>query len=74
MVAGPDGNLWFTDVGGHKIGRITPSGIISTFLWFDPAAEPIGIAVGPAGNLWFSDGGAFYIGRMVTWLAILGAG
>jgi virginiamycin B lyase len=24
IVAGPDGNLWFTEGGGNKIGRITP--------------------------------------------------
>jgi hypothetical protein len=24
IVAGPDGNLWFTEAGSHKIGRITP--------------------------------------------------
>jgi streptogramin lyase len=25
ITAGPDGNLWFTEFGGFKIGRITPS-------------------------------------------------
>jgi streptogramin lyase len=25
MVVGPDGNLWFTEFCGNKIGRITPS-------------------------------------------------
>ena len=24
ITAGPDGNLWFTENGGNKIGRITP--------------------------------------------------
>ena len=24
ITAGPDGNLWFTEAGGGKIGRITP--------------------------------------------------
>ena len=26
ITAGPDGNLWFTEAGGNRIGRITPAG------------------------------------------------
>ena len=28
ITAGPDGNLWFTEQAGNKIGRITPTGIV----------------------------------------------
>ena len=36
ITARPDGNLWFTEYEGNKIGRITTSGIITEF--------PVGIA------------------------------
>ncbi len=51
IAAGPDGNLWFTEVG--KIGRITKDGVLSEF--------PVGgvdsgvwITSGPDGNMWFT--------------------
>jgi virginiamycin B lyase len=52
IVAGPDGNLWFTELHGNKIGRITTSGVITEF----PVTTsfPDGITVGPDGNLWFA--------------------
>ena len=28
IAAGPDGNIWFTEQLGKKIGRITPAGVI----------------------------------------------
>ena len=31
IVAGPDGNLWFTESDVHRIGRITPAGVITSF-------------------------------------------
>src|SRR6266581_2989335 len=31
IAAGPDGNLWFTEGGGNKIGRITTAGAITEF-------------------------------------------
>src|SRR5512135_2025924 len=31
ITTGPDGNLWFTEFGSDKIGRITPSGAVSEF-------------------------------------------
>lgn len=32
ITSGPDGNLWFTEMFGHQIGRITPDGLITEFL------------------------------------------
>ena len=37
ITAGPDGNLWFTEDFGNKIGRITPAGVITEF----PIPTPI---------------------------------
>lgn len=53
IVAGPDGNMWFTEPKGDKIGRITPAGTITEFPLPEPDAGPYSIAVGPDGNLWF---------------------
>jgi streptogramin lyase len=63
MVAGADGNMWFTESTG-KIVRMSPSGLVTGE--FTPpsgaAGQPIksspaGIAVGPDGNIWFTDTG-----------------
>ena len=37
--SGPDGNLWFTEYGGNKIGRITTAGVITEFA-IPTAVEP----------------------------------
>ncbi len=54
IVAGPDGNIWFTETGG-RIGRITQAGSLTEFL-LDVGVGAI--TAGPDGNLWFtaSDG------------------
>ena len=59
IVAGPDGDLWFTDSGATPaIGRVTPQGVITEFSkGLDPLAQPAAIASGPDGNLWFTDVG-----------------
>ena len=31
IVAGPDGAMWFTDLGDNQIGRIGPAGTISNY-------------------------------------------
>ena len=31
ITAGPDGNMWFTEAVGNKVGRISPSGAITEF-------------------------------------------
>lgn len=56
IAEGPDGNLWFTDIGHTPaIGRITPTGEITEFsTGLDASAFPILIAAGPDGNLWFT--------------------
>jgi hypothetical protein len=67
ITQGPDGNLWFTENGGagSAIGRITPSGEVSSFalpeILHDPRQEYEGnypglITAGPDGRLWFTNG------------------
>jgi streptogramin lyase len=62
IVAGPDGNLWFTDFGANKIGRITPTGSVSEYSIPTPSSGPQGITLGPDGNLWFTEYTASKIG------------
>jgi|ERR1035441_6256360 streptogramin lyase len=54
IAPGPDGNLWFTNpqlasVGIFAVGKITPSGIVTTYTTGD---SPFAITAGPDGNLW----------------------
>ena len=53
---GPDGNLWFTETNANKVGRITPSGVVTEF---GPSSGigMFGICLGPDGNLWFTKAG-----------------
>ena len=53
ITAGPDGNLWFAESYGDKIGRITPDGSITEFTTPTPASGPKDITVGPDKNFWF---------------------
>ena len=55
--AGGDGNVWFVD--GHKIGKITPKGVITEFDQFAPGGGAVAdlgnaqLTAGPDGNVWF---------------------
>jgi virginiamycin B lyase len=62
IATGPDGNLWFTEVGGNRIGRITPDGNITEFS--SSISGPNAIAAGSDGALWFT--GADGLGRITT--------
>jgi virginiamycin B lyase len=63
MTVGPDGNLWFVEVLGDKIGRITPEGLITEFQVPTPASEPHDINAGPDRNLWFVETAGNNVGR-----------
>jgi streptogramin lyase len=65
IAAGPDGNLWFTEFGGNRIGRITPAGVVTEFsAGITSGSSPAGIAAGPDGNLWFTEFSGNRIGRI----------
>ncbi len=55
ITAGPDGNIWFSEQLGKKIGRITPSGVITEFPITGSLVSPEEMTAGPDGNVWFSD-------------------
>ena len=67
ITLGPDGNIWFTEVGisgsGSGIGRITSGGTITEFTG---PGSPGGITAGPDGALWFTEIAGDKIGRMTT--------
>ncbi|HET7814024.1 MAG TPA: hypothetical protein VFL13_06595 [Candidatus Baltobacteraceae bacterium] len=70
MVAGPDGNLWFTNYDMNTIGRLTPSGTVTQYTLPTPGSQPNGITVGGDGALWFTEAispnGELKIGRITT--------
>jgi streptogramin lyase len=63
---GPDGTLWFTDLGTNMIGRITTTGAVTEFPVPTPMAGLFGIKKGTDGALWFIEANANAIGRMTT--------
>jgi streptogramin lyase len=57
VVAGPDGNLWFSDRNG-AVGQITTGGTVTRFTsGLNPGSAVRSIAMGTDGNMWFSDPG-----------------
>ncbi len=64
LAAGPDGNLWFTEVG--KIGRFTPAAAVTEFTIPTPGSNPQGICAGGDGALWFTESSGNKIGRIDT--------
>jgi streptogramin lyase len=67
IVAGPDGNLWFTEYNGTHVGRFDVTTKLATE--FGPLQRPAtSIAGGPDGNVWFaersSDGSSSLVGRV----------
>jgi RHS repeat-associated protein len=54
ITTGPDGNLWFTDQGSSKVGKITTVGVVTEYA--QPAESyPGPIAKGSDNNLWFTE-------------------
>ncbi len=70
IAAGPEGTLWFPDLGGNRLWRLTPAGGVLTAFPIPPHPEnpissfPEGIALGPDGNLWFTEATGMRIGRL----------
>ena len=66
IVAGPDGNLWFVEMVGNRIGRITPHGVITEFAIPTADSSPVSITAGADGHLWFVEANGNKIGRITT--------
>ena len=64
ITTGADGNLWFAELGGNKIGKITTSGVITEYPIPTSVAYPTSIALGPDGNVWFTEAQGNKIGKI----------
>lgn len=64
IAVGSDSALWFTEVLGNNIGRVTTSGSITEYPIPTSDSRPIGITSGPDGALWFTEKFGNNIGRI----------
>ena len=64
MAQGSDGNVWFTEQTGNKIGVITPAGVTTEFTVPTPTSTPTDITKGPDGNMWFVENTGNKIGSI----------
>jgi streptogramin lyase len=65
IVAGPDGNLWFTESGESgtpAVARSTPGGVVTEFPV--TGSSPEVIVVGPDHKIWFTESDANTLGRI----------
>ena len=61
ITTGADGNLWFTERPVDKVGRITPTGMITEI---GNLSSPGSITTGPDHNIWFASSIAPVVGRI----------
>lgn len=52
IAAGPDGSVWFFDVGQNLVGRVTPAGSITQFAVPGTGSGSEAIVGAPDGNIW----------------------
>jgi len=63
LATGPDKKIWFTDLGGNAVGRMSVGGAIRQFALPRRNAQPSGITTGADGRMWFAEG---------SWIASIG--
>ncbi|MFI5868509.1 hypothetical protein [Streptomyces sp. NPDC051546] len=63
---GSDGNVWFSENTGHKIGKITPAGTATDYPAPTAGANPAHLATGPDGKLWVTYSGVDKIAAVTT--------
>ena len=64
ITIGSDGNFWFSEHLGNRMGRITPAGVITEFDIPTPNSQPRATALGRDGNVWFGEFMGGKIGRI----------
>jgi streptogramin lyase len=52
ITSGPDGNVWYFDVGKYTVGRVTPNGAITEFPVPAAGSGSEAIIGAPDGNIW----------------------
>ncbi|MDX6255952.1 MAG: virginiamycin lyase, partial [Frankiales bacterium] len=66
IAVGRDGNLWIAESVANRIGRMTPSGVLTQFAVPTASAQPFGITAGPDGRLFYTEIQGNAIGRITT--------
>jgi virginiamycin B lyase len=61
IALGPDGNVWFAENGGNKVGRITPAGSLTELPLPVAQSLPSQIVLG-SGDVYYSAGGVGKVG------------
>jgi virginiamycin B lyase len=65
LIIGPDRQLWFTESGASRIGRLDlANGSMREFIVPTAHSQPVGITAGGDGRLWFAEDGTNRIGRL----------
>jgi streptogramin lyase len=64
IAASADGNVWFNEQFGNKVGYVSPAGVVHEFALPTPNSQPSGIAVDGNGVAWFAEDGSDKIGRI----------
>jgi virginiamycin B lyase len=64
IIGGSDGNVWFTEWDGAKIGKISTSGTNLTTYSCAGCLNPGYMMLGPDGNIWYTDFGNQHIDKI----------
>jgi virginiamycin B lyase len=67
IIPGPDGAMWFIEISGNKVGRVSSAGAFTEYPIPTPnanVAADAGITVGPDGNIWLTEGLANKVARL----------
>jgi virginiamycin B lyase len=66
IVLGPDGGLWFTEIGANKVGRMAPGGAVTHECSLPSGSGPDGITAtpNPGGRIWITLSGTNRVGRI----------
>jgi virginiamycin B lyase len=63
-VLGPDGSIWFAELGTSKVGRIATDGTLLEFTAPTAGANVSGVTTGPDGAIWFAEDGTSKVGKI----------
>ena len=63
-VLGPDGAIWFAEIGTSKVGRIATDGTLLEFTVPTAGANVSGVTTGPDGAIWFAEDGVSKVGKI----------
>ena len=64
MIAGPNGQVWFTESTGN-VAEVSTGGVVTEFPIPTTNGNPLGLATGPDGKIWFTEQSANNIGSLV---------